>query len=324
MKERVLTEASAPQNAVSDTPERGKPKRKKWKPVHWMCFGIALIPIVSFFIFSGMPVVLSFISMFTNMDDNMLDTMSWNNFANFAGVFTDKRFWKSWGTTLWLGSAQFVTLTIALVIAVLLEKKTKGAKAMQVFFFVPYICSSVAVAIMWSWIFHGDKLGVLNSLFGSNINWLNDYDHPYRLVWCVYITILWSAPAYGIVMFKAALKNISPSLYEAADLDGANGFQKFWYITLPGIKSVTLFLLLSGITQALGVFDSVLILAPVQWTGVAGPNDVGLTVNYYIYLKGVSRGEMEYAAVMSWVLFAITFIITFPIVRWRNKLAEEE
>ena len=324
MEERVLTEASAPQSAASDTPEKGKPKRKKWKPVHWMCFGIALIPIVSFFIFNGMPVVLSFISMFTNMEDNMLDTMEWNSFANFTGVFTDERFWKSWGTTLWLGSAQIVTLAIALVIAVLLEKKTKGAKAMQVLFFVPYICSTVAIAIMWSWIFHGDKLGVLNSLFGSNIKWLNDYDHPYRLVWCVYITILWQAPAYGIVMFKAALKNISPSLYEAADLDGANGFHKFWYITLPGIKSVTLFLLLSGITAGLGVFDSVLILAPIQWTGIAGPNDVGLTVNYYIYLKGVSRGEMEYAAVMSWVLFAITFIITFPIVRWRNKLAEEE
>lgn len=324
MEERVLTEASAPQSAASDKPEKRRPKRKKWKPVHWMCFGIALIPIISFFIFNGMPVVLSFISMFTEMDDNMLDTMQWNNFANFGEVFTDNRFWKSWGTTLWLGSAQFVTLAIALVIAVLLEKKAKGSKVMQVLFFVPYICSTVAIAIMWSWIFHGGKLGVLNSLFGSNIEWLNDYDHPYRLVWCVYITILWQAPAYGIVMFKAALKNISPSLYEAAELDGANGFHKFWYITLPGIKSVTLFLLLSGITAGLGVFDSVLILAPVQWTGVAGPNDVGLTVNYYIYLKGVSRGEMEYAAVISWILFAVTFIITFPIVRWRNKLAEEE
>lgn len=324
MEERILTEASAPQSAASDLPEKENPKRKKWKPVHWMCFGIALIPIVSFFIFNGMPVVLSFISMFTDMDDNMLDTMQWNSFANFGDVFTDSRFWKSWGTTLWLGSAQFVTLAIALVIAVLLEKKTVGAKAMQVLFFVPYICSTVAIAIMWSWIFHGDKLGVLNSLFGSNIKWLNDYDHPYRLVWCVYITILWQAPAYGIVMFKAALKNISPSLYEAADLDGANGFHKFWYITLPGIKSVTLFLVLAGITAGLGVFDSVLILAPIQWTGIAGPDDVGLTVNYYIYLKGVSRGEMEYAAVMSWILFAVTFIITFPIVRWRNKLAEEE
>ena len=219
MEEILTKEATSPQNAAAVSVKNGKPKKKKWKPVHWMCFGIALIPIVAFFIFNGMPVVLSFISMFTEMDDNMLDTMRWNNFLNFGTVFTDKSFWKAWGITIWLASAQFVTLAIALVIAVLLEKKTKGAKAMQVLFFIPYICSTVAIAIMWSWIFHGDKLGVLNSIFGSNIKWLNDESHPYRLTWCIYITILWQAPAYGIVMFKAALKNISPTLYEAADLE---------------------------------------------------------------------------------------------------------
>ncbi len=323
MEEILTKEATSPQNAAAVSVKNGKPKKKKWKPVHWMCFGIALIPIVAFFIFNGMPVVLSFISMFTEMDDNMLDTMRWNNFLNFGTVFTDKSFWKAWGITIWLASAQFVTLAIALVIAVLLEKKTKGAKAMQVLFFIPYICSTVAIAIMWSWIFHGDKLGVLNSIFGSNIKWLNDESHPYRLTWCIYITILWQAPAYGIVMFKAALKNISPTLYEAADLDGANGFQKFWYITLPGIKSVTLFLVLAGITTGLGVFDSVLVLAPVQWTGVAGPENAGLTVNYFIYLRGVSDGDMEIAAVASWFLFAVTFAITYPIIKWRNKVSEE-
>ncbi len=321
MAESYYEGAALPHSAAAKAPE--KLKKKKWKPVHWLCFGIALIPIVAFLIFNGMPVILSFVSMFTKMDDNMLDTMQWNNFANFKAVFTDERFWRSWKTTLWLASAQFVTLGIALVIAVLLEKKPKGGQAMQVLFFIPYICSTVAIAIMWSWIFHGDKLGVINSIFGTDINWLNDYDHPNRLVWCIYITILWQAPAYGIVMFKAALKNISPAQYEAAELDGANGFQKFWHVTLPGIKSVTLFLLLAGITTGLGVFDAVLVLAPVQWTGIAGPNDVGLTVNYYIYLKGVKGGEMEYAAVISWFLFLVTFVITFPIIMWSNKVSEE-
>ena len=74
------------------------------------------------------------------------------------------------------------------------------------------------------WIFSTD-LGVINAILGKNIEWLNSYDHPTRLVWCVYVTILWQAPAYGIVMFKAALKNVNPSLYEAASIDGANGFE---------------------------------------------------------------------------------------------------
>ena len=298
------------------------PKKKKWKPVQWLCFGIALIPIISFIVFSGVPVVMSFVSMFTEMDNNDLTTMQWNNFQNFVEVFRDERFWGSWGTTFWLATAQVVTLVIALVISVLLNAIRKFSNVFQVIFFIPYICSSIAIAIMWKWIFSTD-LGVLNSLIGENIEWLNSYDHPTRLIWCVYITIMWQAPAYGIVMFKAALKNVNPSLYEAASLDGANGWNKFWHITLPGIKGVTLFLLLASITNGLAVFDAVTILAPVDWTGVAGPDDVGLTVNYYVYLKGVRNREMEYASVVSWAPFLVTFAISFFVIRARNKAAEE-
>ena len=133
--------------------------------------------------------------------------MEWNAFQNFVEVFRDERFWNAWKTTFWLATAQIVTLVIALIISVLLDQKVKGAKIMQVLFFIPYICSSVAVAIMWQWVFSKD-FGILNSILGTNIDWLNDAQHPSRLVWCVYITIVWSAPAYGIVMFKAALKNV--------------------------------------------------------------------------------------------------------------------
>lgn len=297
-------------------------KKKKWKPTNYMCLGLAFIPIISFFIFNGMPVVLSFISMFNDMDNNMLDTMRWNSFENFKLVFCDERFWHGWKTTLILATTQFVSLFIALIISVLLDQKIKGSNVFQVIFFIPYICSSIAVAIMWQWVF-STNFGILNAILGEKINWLYDYEHSYRLVIAIYITIIWSAPAYGIVMFKAALKNINPSLYEAADMDGANAFRKFWHITLPGIKSVTLFLILAGITSGVAIFDQVKILAPISWTGVAGPNDAGLTISYYIYLKGVEQGEMEYAAVMSWFMFAVTFLITFPIIRARNRADRE-
>lgn len=297
-------------------------KRDKWTKLSYMCLAFACIPILAFVIFNGVPVLISFISMFTNMENNDLTTMEWNNFENFKAVFTDQRFWKACGITLWLATSQFVTLIIALIISVLLEQKVKGAKAMQVLFFVPYICSTVAIAIMWQWVFSKD-MGILNAILGQKINWLNDSEMPSRLTWAVYITILWAAPAYGIVMFKAALKNVNPSLYEAASLDGAGAFSKFWHVTLPSIKSVTLFLLLASITVGLGIFDQVKILAPIQWTGVAGPDDMGLTLNYYIYLKGVQGGEMEYAAVMSWFLFFLTFAATFFVIRERNKASEE-
>ena len=297
-------------------------KKTKWKPVNYLCLALALIPILSFTFFNAFPVVISFVSMFTDMNNNQIDTMKWNNFENFVKVFKDERFWLSWKNTLIMGTAPFVTLVIALFIAVLLNQKIKGEKVFQVLFFIPYICSGVAVSIMWQWIFDKD-LGALNAIFNSTLNWLDNSDKPWLLQVAIYITILWQAPSYGIVMYKAALKNVNPSLYEAAGIDGANGWQKFWHVTMPQIKPVTLFLLLASITQGLGLFEQVLILAPEKWTGIAGVGDVGLTVNYYIYITGVKNGEMEYAAVMSWILFAVSFGISFFVIRARNKASEE-
>ena len=158
------------------------PKRKiKWKPLSYVCLVIVFIPIVAYFVFNGFPVVLSFISMFTNVENNDLATMQWCGFDNFVKVFHDMRFWKSWGVTLVLGTSQFVTLLIALIIAVLLEQKVKGAKVFQVIFFIPYICSSVAVAIMWMWVFNKD-FGIVNAVLGKSINWLNDTERPGRVV----------------------------------------------------------------------------------------------------------------------------------------------
>lgn len=296
--------------------------KKTWKPLNWMCFVFALVPILSFIVFSGFPLVISFISMFTDIDNNMLDTMKWNSFQTIVDVFTDDRFWGAWGTTFILATGQLVSFVIALIIAVLLNRAKRGAKVMRVLFFMPYICSTVAIAIMWQWVFSKD-FGILNAILGSKIDWLEDVDHSYRLVIAVYVTIIWSAPAYGIIMFSAALKGINPSYYEAASIDGAGSFRQFWTITLPGIKSVALFLLIAGVQSGLAVFDAVLVFAPLSWTGIAGPNDAGLTIMYYIYITGVQQGEMEYAAVMSWVLFVVIFLINFPIIRARNKASEE-
>lgn len=298
-------------------------KKRKWKPVNYLCLAIALVPVASFIAFNAFPVVISFVAMFADMDSNMLDTMRWNNFENFKNVFNDDKFWLAWRNTLILGTAPFLTLVIALVIAVLLNQKIKDETAFQVLFFIPYICSGVAVSIMWKWIFDTD-LGVINAILGQHINWLDNIEKPYLLMIAVYITIVWQAPAYGIVMYKAALRNVNPSLYEAASVDGANGWHKFWNVTLPGIKPVTLFLVLASITQGLGLFEQVLILAPLQWTGVAGPDNIALTVNYYIYIKGVEQSEMEYAAVMSWILFFVTFGVSFFFIRARNKATAEE
>ena len=111
---------------------------------------IVSIPLIGFVAFSGFPVILSFISMFGDMKYNKLDTLTWNNFANFQRLFSDATLLQSVKVTLIIASAQFVSLAIAITIAAFLSQNVKGTRVFQTLFFVPYICSTVAIAIMWT------------------------------------------------------------------------------------------------------------------------------------------------------------------------------
>ena len=105
------------------------PKRKsKYKPFAYVCLFLALIPIISYFIFNGTTLVLAIISMFTDMNANSLETMQWAGFENFARLFQDTRFWKSWGVTLILATSQFVTLFIALIITIAMRYSMKSVR----------------------------------------------------------------------------------------------------------------------------------------------------------------------------------------------------
>ena len=123
-------------------------------------------------------------------------------------------------------------------------------------------------------------------------------------------------------MYTAALKGIDMGLYEAAELDGANEFHKFWNITLPMVAPMTYFLMLAGIMAGLGTFDQATILAPISWTGTAGPEDAGLTVQYYIYYEMTEFGNMGYASVMQWAMTLITLIPCTTIMKLRKRAEE--
>ena len=256
------------------------------------------------------------------MNFTNLATMQWNNFANFKMLVGDAKLITSIKVTLILASAQFVSLGIALLIAAFLSQSVKGTRIFQTLYFVPYICSTVAISIMWGNIF--DLNGVLNAILGTHIQWLNNLKNPSTLTAAIFVTIVWQAPGYGIVMYCSAFKAISPSLYEAADIDGANAWHKFRGITLPGISSITFFLILAGLTAGLTTFDAAKVLAPLSWDNFAGPEDAGLTIMYYIYNTGVKNGEMGYASILSWMLFVVMMIPSVFLVKKRILSMEEK
>ncbi len=297
-------------------------KKKKWTKEAVFALIVVLIPLIGYFFFNAFPLFVSIGMLFTDMKGYDLGTMQWNNFENFSIVFGDMRFYKSIGITLWLATAQLVTLSIALVISVLLTKIVKGRKILQILYFVPYITSGVATAIIWKWMFDGYH-GLINGLIGREIHWLNNDNNPSTLTWAIYVSILWQAPGYGIVMFKSALDAVNPSLYEAADLDGAGAFRQFWYITVPSIAPTTLYLVFAGIMAGFGTFSQALLLAPVDWGQRAGFQDYGLTMMYYAYILGTQQAKMHLASVVSWVLFFMTVPLALFVMKKQTKKSKE-
>ena len=310
--------------------------KKRWRAESKIALVVAVIPLLGFIVFNGFPLLISFIGMFCNVDLYDLSNIQWNNFEGFKSVFIprhafdlfyfdlSKYFYKAVWITIWIASVQLVTLLIALFIATLLREKFAGSKLFQILFFIPYICSTVAVALMWRWIFDWEG-GILNSILGTDTKWLED---PKTMTWCIIIAIIWQAPGYGIVMYKAAFSNINSALYEAAAVDGANAWHKFRHVTLPGISPTTFFLLQAGVGAGLLTYDLAQLIIPNAW-GVPGGNEsMGLTMMRLVYYlitnstttdaNGVSY-MVSCACVISWLLFIVTGGISMVLFHFRDK-----
>ena len=300
---------------------------------------LAPTPLIGFIIFNGLPLIISLVGLFFNVDLYDISKIQWNDFEGFKSVFVPghgfdlfgfdvgKYFYKSFGITMWIASTQLLTLGIALVIAVLLERKLRGTGLFRVLFFIPYICSSVSVGLMWKWIFAYEG-GILNSVFGTNIEWLQD---PAYMTWCIIIAVIWQAPGYGIVMYKAAFSNVNQSLYEAAALDGAGEWNQFVHITLPSIAPTTFYLMMAGVVAGVLTYDIAALVIEDVWGTLGGVDSMGLTLMRLVYylitnstttdFNGVSY-MVSCASVISWILFIITGGLSMILFRMRERSME--
>ena len=321
------------------TPDTLQGRKKKWKKEQIFALVVACLPLLGFVIFNGFPLIISFVGLFCNVDLYDLTNIQWNDFEGFKSVFIPghayelfyfdlaKYFYKAVVITLWIASAQLITLLIALFIGTLLHERPKGAKLFQILFFIPYICSTVAVSLMWRWIFNWEG-GILNAILGTDIQWLRD---PNTITWCIIMAIIWQAPGYGIVMYKAAFANINHNLYEAAQIDGANAWQRFRNVTLPGISPTTFFLLQAGAAAGLLTYDLAALIIPDAWGVPGGVESMGLTLVRLVYYlitnsttsdaNGVSY-MVSCACVISWLLFLVTGVLSMIMFRQREKSLE--
>ena len=279
-----------------------KQKKKPFKAYEQVSgIVMSIAPVLGFVIFGLIPMILAFYMAFCDISGFDILSAQWIGVENYVTVLKDKMFWDSVVNTIIFAVSLPICLVISLIIAFLLTKNIKGKKVFKTIYFIPYVCSIVAVVLMWKWIFN-TNYGVLNAWLGHNYDWTGE-STLFRVV--VIVMGVWGGCGYQIILYSAALTNINPSLYEAAKIDGANAFQCFSHVTLPSVSPTTFYLLITGLIGALQSFASTQVLA-----SDGGPNNVGVTVGFYLYRYAFSYFKMGQASATAWILAFLIVVIT--------------
>ena len=282
----------------------------------------ANIPFFGFCLFGLIPLLLSLYLCFNSFKGLRLHTAKFVEWENFSKILQDEMFWQSLGNTAFVLVAAVVALLLSLAVSALIATNVRGAKGFKAIYFVPYVCSMVAITFMWKWIYDYNY-GVLNTTLmdwgwiQEPISWLGSAEY-YRTA--MFVLLVWSSTGFNIILLTAALIGVPRELHEAAQIDGAGEFRRFFSITLPLISPTIFYLLIMGLIGALQEFTRFQVMTPD-----GGPEYQGMTVVFYLYrqLFNASGGsDLGVASAMGWiiaVLISAVTILNFSLQRrWVN------
>ncbi len=270
---------------------------------------------IGFAVLTLVPVAILFYLPFTGW--NVFGAAQWVGVANFKRLVHDESFYTALKNTIYYTVFHIpLTLCAALLLALLLNRKLRGVAFFRTVAFFPYITSIVAAAYVWNVLFspdYGPINGVLRLLgvahppgWTVSANW----SMP-----AVIIVGTWREMGYYMLIFLAGLQTIPAQLYEAARVDGANAWHRFWSVTVPSLRPTTFFVTVMLTIGSFKVFDLILVLTN------GGPGQSTLVLSQYIYQKGFVENQFGYASTVSVVLFGICFLVTilqFVINKRRN------
>ena len=259
--------------------------------------------LVLLLLFTAVPLVFAFYLSFHswNLLESAKPFVALQHYVDLAG---DSLFWNAARNTVVYSLYVPVTMALALGVAMLLNRRVKGVALLRAVFFLPYITSFVAISIVWQWMYDPD-FGLFNWALGlvglGPFPWLNS---PTTALLALIIMAVWIHIGFQMVIFLAGLQAIPNELYEAAVIDGAGPWRKFWRITLPLLRPTTFFVLVTSIIGSFQVFTFVYVMTE------GGPLHATDVIVYHIYQNAWQFLRMGYASAMSWVLFAVIFLIT--------------
>jgi len=222
---------------------------------------------------------------------------------NFERIFTSVEFWHAlWNVVLFAVMVIPLQCGFALFSAIVLNGQKRAKRLFQAFFFLPYITPMVVVCVVWSTMYQYPS-GILNAVFSvltfglfQPVEWLQN---PMTALPAITMLSAWQAYGFQMVIYMAGLQNISPDLYEAAAIDGAAGWKRFWKVTWPSLYETNVFILIITTIQALQLFTQVNILTQ------GGPRDATNTLVHYIYRSGFVIQNVGFASAGSLVLFLL-------------------
>lgn len=247
---------------------------------------------------------------FTDWD--VITPPSFAGFDNYTRLFADPTFRKALvNTVLYVGLMVPASTVLGLLLAILMNQKLRAITWYRTAYFLPVVSSTVAVALVWSWIYAKD-FGLLNYFLRlidvEPVAWLSSSKWAMP---AVIIMSVWGNVGQGMIIFLAGLQSISTTYYEAAEVDGANSWQKFRQITLPLITPSVFFYFIITMIDAFQTFEQIYIMTR------GGPANATTTIVYYIYRNAFRNFKMGYASSQAIVLFLIIMVLT--LIYWRSQ-----
>lgn len=276
-------------------------------------YSFILPNILGVLFFTLLPLVFSFIISFTDWNYTK-GIGNWNfiGIQNFITMWSDTWFTSALINTIILAITVVpATISIALVLAALIDKYCIGKVSIRLAMFMPYVSNIVAVAIVWKMMYSpwGPFTQLIKTLgVEKPPQWLGDVNWALP---AIILMSIWSGVGYAVMIYTSAIQGLPQDVYEAADIDGASGITKFFKLTIPFLSPTTFFLVVTTFVSSFQVF------APVHIMTKGGPGTATNVLVYYIYKSAFSFYKMGYAASMSWILFIILLIIT--LVQWRGQ-----
>ncbi len=292
---------------------------KRTRQNFWLGILFLMPWFIGFILFTFYPMAASFVYSFSEYHSRK--PLVWVGLENYQTMFSDKLFWISlWNTLYMVVLAIPITLFASFLCAVLLNLKVRGQSFYRVMYFLPSIVPTVASTLLWLWILNPQS-GVMNTLLGyfgiQGPNWLNDPN------WSKPSLILLGMWGMGgtIIIYLSGLQDVSVSLLEAAELDGANWFQRLRYITIPMVSPITLFNLITGMIGMFQYFAQAYIFRGSGGSGtpLGAPLNSTLFYSVYLYQAGFQYLKIGYASAMAWILFLIILVCTILMLKVSEK-----